>query len=555
MKTVELTFGNEGSGGWTPIEGEETNQLISHIGKKWSESERENLRKSTTHILSQCSPPHGPGGRRTGLVVGYVQSGKTASFTAVTAMAADNGYPLIIVLTGTKNNLQKQSADRLEEDLQLKTRKKRKWRHLREPGKNEGTAIRQILEDYRDKDPDGHVALVVLKKHKAVLKKFMAALKGIDLNGVPVILIDDEADQASLNARVNQDEESPTYSQICQLRDLFDNHTFLEYTATPQANLLISVLDVLSPQFAEVIQPGGDYVGGVEFFRGESASLVRDIPVGELPVRKGPVGDVPPTLLEALRLYFLGVAAGYVTGDEGGNRTMFIHPSRETDLHGEFAFRTRQIMSRWAETLGFPQDDIDRLDLLDSFKKCYDDLHQTVGEELPTWDELQAHLRKAIRRASVDEVNSVKGSTEIINWGAQYARVIVGGQALDRGVTIEGLTVTYMPRGVGTGAADSLQQRARFLGYKRSYLGYCRLFLDASVKGAFNEYVEHEKSLRGELDKLRDTPVTSWRRVFILSPNLQPTRRNVLSLKHVQATCAHQWYWVRPLMYLLMHES
>ena len=95
---------------------------------------------------------------------------------------------------------------------------------------------------------------------------------------------------------------------------------------------------------------------------------------------------------------------------------------------------------------------------------------------------------------------------------------------MDRGFTVEGLTVTYMPRGPGVGNADTIQQRGRFFGYKRSYLGFCRTYLEQDVLTAFEEYVVHEEEMRRQLQQLHDSgnPLSEWTRAFILSANENP---------------------------------
>jgi len=171
----------------------------------------------------------------------------------------------------------------------------------------------------------------------------------------------------------------------------------------------------------------------------------------------------------------------------------------------------------------------------------------TVGPSIPAWDTLKLHLKRAIRTTEVLEVNSTPRRTTEIPWRNEYAWILVGGQSLDRGFTVEGLTVTYMPRGLGMGNADTLQQRARFFGYKRGYLGYCRIYLDADVIDAFTDYVIHEENVRKQLEEFRKTklPLNRWKRAFLMAPGLQPTRRNILTLDHLTGSFSDRWFWVR----------
>lgn len=549
--TIELDMAS-GNNEWLPAIGQETSDLLDLFGSKLDTAGRQNLVDSTQRILSQCAPTLGQPTATTGLVVGYVQSGKTMSFTTVTTMAVDNGYPVVIVITGISNNLYRQSAERLERDLRLHSRQDRKWQHFREPRQNEAERIGQILRDWRDPtvpERERQFLLITIKKNWSVLRRLIAILRNCELNGIPALIIDDEADQASLNTKVNDDDESVTYTRIRGLRSLFACHTFLQYTATPQANLLINILDSLSPDFAELLVPGEDYTGGIEFF-GQDLILVRDIPLGELPARQDPNPELPPTLAEALRVFFVGVAIGRIKGEayQGKNRSMLIHPSRETIPHGQYAQWVRGLMRHWESGLGLLESDPLRVELLEDFREAYNDVRATVHDGVPEWVEVAADLRRAIAQTVSGEVNSTDRRIADIDWRRDYARILIGGQALDRGFTVEGLTVTYMPRGLGSmGAADTLQQRARFFGYKRSYLGYCRLYLDADVRDAFRQYVAHEESIREELNDLRtrNVPLKQWRRAFILSSRLEPTRRNVLSLSHLRDSYGDRWFWVK----------
>lgn len=116
---------------------------------------------------------------------------------------------------------------------------------------------------------------------------------------------------------------------------------------------------------------------------------------------------------------------------------------------------------------------------------------------------------------------------------------------MDRGFTVEGLTVTYMPRSLGVGNADTVQQRARFFGYKRPYLGLCRIFVGPDVRRAFRSYVEHEEDVRGEMIRFSETgqPLSEWRREFFLSRQLRPTRDNVINIQYQRLRFGDDWVY------------
>lgn len=529
---------------WWPVQGSEVAGLITHLSLDRDSSDR--LVAEATTILSKCIPPTRTD-TTTGLVLGYVQSGKTMSFTTVAALARDNGYPMVVVITGIATNLLGQSTRRLENDLRLQNN--RKWRLFLNPRPDQADRIADVLADWRDADLPDHrrqTVLVTVLKNTTHLRNLVDALRQLDLRNVPVLVIDDEADQAGLNTLVNQGRNSGTYQRLVALRQILTHHTYLQYTATPQAPLLINVIDTLSPRFAEPLTPGSEYAGGEAFFE-ENQALVRVIPPAEIPSRANPLRDVPASLISALKLFFLGVAAGFAAEDDGKpgqrNRSMLVHPSRETPGHGQFYNWITQIRQQWLTLLALPPNDPERVQFLSTFATEYADLRQTVPALLPL-DRLQSHLAYAIRKTNVLEVNA-RPITPQPDWRDTYPWILVGGQAMDRGFTVEGLTVTYMPRDMGVGNADTIQQRARFFGYKRSYLGFCRVYLEQGVRDAFEFYVAHERDIRRRLIAHREggRPLSEWRRAFFLDTSLRPTRRQVLNLDYRQDTVSDDWYW------------
>lgn len=535
---------------WSPAAGPETLALREHL--RLDDVSANRVEREAVGVLSRCLPPGNEPERVTGLVVGYVQSGKTLSFTTVAALARDCDYQLVIVITGISTTLLDQSSRRLERDLRLLTRSDRRWLHF-ESDTTQGfdkRKIRSILENWRDPEvpPSARrTVLITVMKHHGHLKGLTDALTGVDLTGINALIIDDEADQASLNAYVRRrsgSQESRTYERILALRDVLPRHSFLQYTATPQAPLLITIIDVLSPGFVEILTPGDEYVGGKDFFR-DGPPLVRVIPDSEIPSAGNTLLEPSASLLEALQLFFLGVAAGIVRRELGpANRSMMVHPSQDRLGHSDYHEWVSQICEQWKRVLD-PAGSLvaERTELLADFDRAYQSLRDTVGAELPEFAELQRLLRFAIRDTHIEKLNAASGVTPTINWSSNYSFILVGGQAMDRGFTVEGLTVTYMPRGIGVGNADTVQQRARFFGYKRSYLGYCRVYLESDACDAYKDYVIHEEHMRRSLAEHRRSgrPLTEWKRAFFLDATLKPTRRSVLKLDYMRDTLGSGW--------------
>jgi hypothetical protein len=539
--------GHARDAGWEPTVGDETISLLAAVGLP--QGSCTHLRDQATEILSRCVPPHAGSGDETGLVIGYIQSGKTMSFTTVAALACDNRYAMVIVIAGTSIPLTDQSTSRLRRDLRLGERADRKWRHMHNPRteNQDHRRIADILAEWRDPHvphEERRPMLVTVMKHAAHLSHLIDVLRQVDLRRLPVLIIDDEADQAGLNNLIRQGDESSTYRRLSMLKRTVPHHTFLQYTATPQGPLLINLIDVLSPGFAAVLVPGDAYVGGRDFFLGADP-LVREIPPAEIPTRANPVHQPPASLLQALFIFFLGVADGMLREHGRGNRSMMIHPSRHTVGHGQYHDWVSTIRSTWISIL---QDmrSRDRGELLADFRRADEDLRATVPDLSP-FHVLEGSLLQALRRTEMHLVNAQRGRTPQIDWGSSYSHILVGGQALDRGFTVEGLTVTYMPRGVGGRQADTIQQRARFFGYKRPYLGFCRVFLEPRVADAFRRYVEHEEDVRRRLvDHTRTgRPLSELRRAFLLTRDLRPTRDSIIDIDYIRTSLSEGWFFAR----------
>jgi len=418
---------------WNVILGEETTALVQQLGLPQNTSIT--VRDEAASVLRRCVPPAASAGQETGLVVGYIQSGKTMSFTTVAALARDNGYAIVIVIAGTSIPLTEQSRQRLRHDLRIDQRDDRSWRHLHNPRiqNRDHVSIETTLADWRDPSVEPHerstVLITVMKNHRH-LRNLTAVLRQIDLTGIPVLIFDDEADQAGLNNLINQGEESTTYRELRTLKEAVPHHTFLQHTATPQGPLLINLIDVLSPAFAATLTPGLDYAGGRHFFLTDQP-LVREIPPADIPSNTNVLEEPPDSLLEAMRLFFLGVASGTVRDRARGNRSMMVHPTQRTGGHAQYFNWVNAIRDDWLSLLQNP-DDPDYAELVDEFRQAYNDLAQTVPD-LESFGDLLSRLPRSIRRTEIHLVNAVRGHTPTIDWRASYAHILVGGQALDRG--------------------------------------------------------------------------------------------------------------------------
>lgn len=267
-----------------------------------------------------------------------------------------------------------------------------------------------------------------MKNHRH-LSNLVDLVEALDLRNVPTLVIDDEADKAGLNTLVKQNDESRTYQRLLGLRNAMPHHTYLQYTATPQAPLLINIIDVLSPRFVEVLDPGREYVGVVDFFQ-HNRELVRTIPDNEIPSPDNQVNGAPESLREALRLFIIGVAAGLILRSLERNRSMLVHPDRLQEKHANYRQWVSAVRSDWLRLLG-DENDPDRAALVNDFRTAHANLAATYPT-LPSFDEIEQILWQTINRTQVWEVNARLGKTPDVVWRSDYAHILVGGQAMDR---------------------------------------------------------------------------------------------------------------------------
>jgi len=314
------------------------------------------------------------------------------------------------------------------------------------------------------------------------------------------------------------------------LTKVIPHHTLVQYTATPLAQIFINILDILSPKFIELLEPGTDYVGGKEFFEKHS-ELIYEIPEAEIYDKDNEFQEPPETLKESMRLFFLCVALGFHNREliKSKNLSMMVHPSHLTSKHNMYHKWITRIRKSWIRILGEQGNTSDKEEFNSAFENTYKNLEKTnIG--LPKFKEIAHHLEFGLTQTEIHELNTKTGITDVI-WRNNYSHILVGGQVMDRGFTVEGLIVTYMPRGIGGGNADTIQQRARFFGYKKKYLSFCRVFLGAATKDAYENYLKTEEDLREQIRQHNESgeSLDKLRRRVQMSPEYRPTRPNVIS--------------------------
>lgn len=516
---------NENSNEWQPVWGESAEELLGRLDI--DQSEKDNLKKETIKILSKCNNPNKQEDSKTGLVFGHIQSGKTMSFTALIALAIDNGYKIVVVISGTTTELSTQTYNRLKNDLDIDNSTKLKI----EQNLSNSDVIKNTIDSWVNTDtPDRYkkVLLTTVLKNQSPLKKILTIFKEINTHNLPVLIIDDEADQASLNtfARVNakktddEQKKSTIYNCITELKDAIPNHTLAQYTATPQAPIFINTIDRLSPSFVELVSPGMDYIGGKEFFKDYKDKLIIDIPDEDIEAEK-----MPKSLKDAMMFFFVG--SSHLASK--GTRKMFsmmVHPHRYTEPHKQYRDWIKSQKSYWVDILGRNDSDNAKIKLVKAFRK----ISKNLNISATGFKEILKEIPFLIKHTNIIELNSTSTGTKP-NWNRSDSHILVGGTMLDRGFTVKNLIVSYMPRDKGVGNADTIQQRARFFGYKKDYMDFCRVYLESEVSDLFTKYVEHEESLKDGFRAWQESgdPINQLNRYFILDKKLKPTRGNVLS--------------------------
>lgn len=483
--------------------------------------ERDRIFATAEQILGQCPDPHGPPARKTGLALGKVQSGKTMSYITLSALAFDSGYRVVIVLAGRTKPLADQNKGRFDEDL-LDGRSVPRVATFHNPNAQRDEAeIQSVLES-------GKLVLITLLKNQARVAGVKDIFSSPELSHYPTLIIDDEGDQASHNVKRNSGGLSAVHAHILQMRDVFPLHAYIAYTATPQANLLIPTIDALSPEFCVLVEPGEGYTGGSTFFGPNDNRYLRIVPDEE--AQHDDIVGVPDHLRLAIATFLVAGAILHLR-DLSASHSMLIHNSNRRDDHERLHGSVQALATGWKEALRLPDTDPGAGGVLDLARRAYEDLSGTV-QKCPNWEEVSERLRHEVKDLKVWLVNSLPiGTNPSTTPFNLLNNIMIGGNMLDRGVTVPGLAVTYITRRAGKNPqADTVEQRARWFGYKERYLDVCRLFTSEEIVQIYSELLSHEDDLWDSLtrwQRQRGLAVTEWPRLLKLGLGIRPTRSSI----------------------------
>jgi hypothetical protein len=484
-------------------------QVLSLLKKQIGNAEEvDDISATATEVAGKWVDPCAGGkGDTNGLIYGLIQSGKTGVMSVTGALGADVGYKTIVVLTSDITPLYEQTLGRVQEAF---------------PGMD-------ILgkKDFRDTKSflrriKGETCAIVTTKNSATLKTLNENFRKGKLKGQTCLIIDDEADQASLNTRERRADgtRSTINERILELRGYFGKNTYLQVTATPQALFLQTPTNDFRPKFTVLSHPGADYVGGDDFF-GDNSHLVREFPLNDISVlapgpQPSPTLTIPKSLIRALDTFMIGATFKRVA-DADQNCAFLCHVSTRTDDHTHIENLLRRYKTDLAAGVkGKNPGVIARLEA------AYDDLSAThigvMGAKFGDLVEAIGFFSPGIT------VKLVNGETdEDVAVKSPY-NLFVGGNKLGRGVTIKNLLVSYYGRHPKSPQADTVLQHARMYGYRRKDIGLLRLFLPEELHVIFKAVHKMEDGLRNLISK---RPTEEFRGVYLES-GINATRKNVL---------------------------
>jgi hypothetical protein len=491
----------------------------------WDGSRIASVDSASSTVVAHTPRPKDPPWKTRGLVVGYVQSGKTTNFTAVIAKLADVDYKLVIVLSGIHNGLRQQTQLRLDQDLcDLKPSN---WVRMT-TGTSDFGKPPHTLSSVMGKNK---VVLTVAKKNPAILRKLIkwlstpTALKALE--SAPVLVIDDEADQASVAT-------AQTNPLIRKMLGLMPKSTYIGYTATPFANVFIDPAnseDLYPKSFILNLPRPAGYFGpekifGRDWLDGDESEdqkgpdgappdgydMVRTVPADDVsllrPIGKEAAEDFAPTmtteLKDAVHWFWLATAARRAREDTD-HSTMLIHTSLKVSVHESYRqpleeMRDKALVDLLAES---PK-------ALDRWRTQWEKETNCVpsddfGRSQNSFDEILAHLPEVVSASRVI-LDNAKSPDRLNYSDPSVVAIAVGGNTLSRGLTLEGLVVSFFVRAAR--AYDTLLQMGRWFGYRTGYEDLPRIWTTAELASAFRHLATVEHEMRDDIDRYQRENLT-----------------------------------------------
>ena len=508
----------------------------------WHPTVARSLGDVSNRILGHLQDPLSEGDwNRRGLVIGHVQSGKTANYLGLIARAADAGYKFIIVIAGIHNNLRRQTQERVDEGFIGRSS---------DPSQNHvpvgvGTLMKDypnpvtvttVNDDFRKnsistarwKITDFRKPVIfVIKKNTTTLEALHRWLKDVNAQGdtrihdVPMLMIDDEADNASINTNKPDLDPTKTNALLRKILSLFSKRCYVGYTATPFANIFINpdgyddeIREELFPKdFIYALDAPTTYFGPDKVFLNEasSAEILEEITDAEnyLPLthrREVTVAELPPSLYEAVNEFIVARAIRNFRGQQNKHCSMLINVSRfipvQRTVRDFLSDYLRRVNDAVRANYAMPEAVSSRNQYMQALRKAFDKQFSNNGA---SWEDIKPllngvfdHLRPYVINSKSDEALDYKRYERD---GIGLTAIAIGGLSLSRGLTIEGLTVSYMYR--NTAMYDTLMQMGRWFGYRPKYEDLCRVYLSPASIDWYAHIAEASDELRQQIVRMR----------------------------------------------------
>lgn len=527
--------------------------------KHWNGDTINELDKTTDEIMDLLgNPDQGDGFLRRGLCIGDVQSGKTSTYIGLINKAADAHYRVIILLTGTIEKLRRQTQQRIDEGfIGLDSYAFTLERDTVKVGvgaideSTSGWAVTSTTSDFNAATANkvvGQLAninspvIFVLKKNKSVLEKlehwlrFYNANKSTKKIDLPMLLIDDEADNASVNTKV--DDVTAINKGIRKLLGLFEQANYVGFTATPYANVFIDPdseeemlnHDLFPRDFIYALEAPSNYIGARTIFS-------EDAPCGymlesnddceyALPIahkKEDTLQFIPESLKEALAAFFIANAVRDLRGDNKAHRTMMINISRFIAVQNQITRAVDGYVRDWKREIHnyyLLGDEALQYESFSFIKKVYDRYfrHFSSDPEFAhlkhfTWEQIQAVLYPAISRIEVRTINGGNAPKNLDYERYEKAPddiglrlIAVGGLSLSRGLTLEGLCTSYFYR--NSSMYDTLMQMGRWFGYRGNYQDLCKIWMPELSMAWYTYISEATDELRAEVGRMQNENMT-----------------------------------------------
>lgn len=506
--------------------------------EKWHPTLVQSLSDVTTKILGHLQDPESEGSwDRRGLVIGHVQSGKTANYSGLISKAADAGYKFIIVIAGIHNNLRKQTQERIDQGFVGRSSDP----HARETigvgykGYPYPATLTNIYNDFNKTTANqsgwrindfSKPIILVIKKNVSTLSSLHRWLKELNAEGdgkisdVPMLMIDDEADNASINTNKEDLDPTRTNSMIRQILSLFAKSCYVGYTATPFANIFINP-DAYDDQAREELFPRdfiycldapSSYFGADKVFLDDicSKKILKSIDDAEtyLPLthkKDYEIVDLPPSLYKAVAQFIIARTIRNLRGQKNKHCSMMINVSRFVSVQNTvrtlISARVKKIKEAVKANYAMPES-------VSSHNQYMASLETVFREDFECefqWPDVKAGLYETLESLRIFVVNSK--SDEVLDYkkyekdGTGLTAIAIGGLSLSRGLTIEGLTISYMYR--NTRMYDTLMQMGRWFGYRIGYDDLCQVHLSKDSIDWYSHIAESADDLREQIKQMR----------------------------------------------------